>query len=377
MEQNAAPTVVVDLERLRVMNCGVGRFALHLGNALLEADPTELRFTFIVPPHFSHFLRDQRTSVVPVQRWQRSSVLAFVPPRFRRWASLPHGDLWHVTNQHARYWPTSTRTPVLLTIHDLNFLREKPACEKQGRIRKLQGLVNRAVGLATISEFSAGEIREHLELRDKPLRVIHNGLSAPRLAEARRLVPGPSRRFLFTIGDVTAKKNFHVLFGLIERLPEYELVIAGRKRTAYSRFLDQEVVRRGLTRRVFLPGEVSDTERQWLYEHCDAFVFPSIAEGFGLPVIEAMSFGKPVFVTRGTSLPEVGGDMAHYWDNFQPDHMLQGFQAGLERVRRDATFDKKSRRRAARFSWSRAATEYVAYYRELLGIHGTLSRQAA
>jgi glycosyltransferase involved in cell wall biosynthesis len=377
MERNTTSTVVVDLERLRVMNCGVGRFALHLGSALLEANTCDLRFSFLVPPRSSHFLRDQRSNACPVQRWQRSSTLAFLPPRFRRWAGLPEGDLWHVTDQHSRYWPVSSRTPVLLTIHDLNFLREKPAREKLGRIRKLQTLVDRTVGLATISEFSAGEIREHLELRDKPLRVIYNGLSAPRLADARRLVSGPSGPFLFTIGDVTAKKNFHVLFGLLERLPNYQLVIAGRKQSAYAHFLDQEVVRRGLTRRVFLPGEVSDAERQWLYEHCEAFLFPSITEGFGLPVIEAMSFGKPVFITRGTSLPEVGGEVANYWDDFQPDRMLEGFQAGLERVRGDARFAEKSRRHAAQFSWSRAAAEYVAYYHELLGRHGAARRQAA
>jgi glycosyltransferase involved in cell wall biosynthesis len=367
MKPESVPTVVVDLERLRVMNCGLGRFALHLGTALREKAPADLRFTFLVPPGSKHFSLVQGERQFHVRRCHGSAWLRLVPTRLSKWAGIPEGDLWHVTDQHSRYWPTSSRTPVLLTIHDLNFLREKPLTERVRRVRKLQGLADRASAIATISEFSAGEIRNHLQLRGKPLRVIHNGLSAPRMAESCRPEWTPSGRLLFTIGEVTAKKNFHVLFDMMGALPEYRLVIAGRKRSSYSRFLEREVDRRQLTQQVFLPGEVSDAERQWLYEHCEAFLFPSITEGFGLPVIEAMSFGKPVFITRGTSLPEIGGEMAQYWDDFEPQGMVRRFHEGLEQTRKDPGFVEKCRHHADRFSWQSAAAQYIDFYRELLG----------
>ena len=78
---------------------------------------------------------------------------------------------------------------------------------------------------------------------------------------------------------------------------------------------------KGLEERIILPGEISDMDKYWLYKNCEAFVFPSMYEGFGLPVIEAMNFGKPVFLSTFSSLPEVGGKYALYWENFDSQLM--------------------------------------------------------
>jgi len=111
------------------------------------------------------------------------------------------------------------------------------------------------------------------------------------------------------VGNMLAHKNFHVLIGLMERLPGRRLVIAGKKATPYGAAIDREIARRGLGDRVKMRGEVSDGDRQWLYEHCEAFLFPSLAEEFGFPVLEAMQCGKPVFLSRAT-LPESTGTPA-------------------------------------------------------------------
>ncbi len=73
--------------------------------------------------------------------------------------------------------------------------------------------------------------------------------------------------------------------------------------------------------RVFLTGKVDDIAKQFYLSKCHAFVFPSIREGFGLPPIEAMHFGKPIFLSNKTSLPEIGGEHCYYWDNFDPEYM--------------------------------------------------------
>ena len=110
---------------------------------------------------------------------------------------------------------------------------------------------------------------------------------------------------------------------------------------------------------------MTESDKAWYYKNCAAFVFPSIAEGFGLPVIEAMHFGKPVFLSKFTSLPEVGGNAAYYFDNFDAKHMQQIFKEGMQdfiaRNRADEMLAQ-----ADKFSWEQAANQYLELYSECL-----------
>ena len=143
-------------------------------------------------------------------------------------------------------------------------------------------------------------------------------------------------------------------------------MIAGKRETPYGEQLAREVVARNLGGRVMLAGQVSDGDRQWLYEHCEAFAFPSLTEGFGFPVLEAMQCGKPVFMSRRTSLPELGGALGFYWDSFGADHMAGVFRAGMTAVAAMPTFAAAARARAAEFSWENAARGYLSVYRSVL-----------
>jgi glycosyltransferase involved in cell wall biosynthesis len=109
-------------------------------------------------------------------------------------------------------------------------------------------------------------------------------------------------------------------------------------------------------------GEVSDADRQWLDEHCEALLFPSLTEGFGLPVLEALQCGRPVFISRLTCLPEVGVDLRFYRDSFSPEHMQQVLRTGLAAVHADPGYAERARAHAARFSWERAVQDYLAVY---------------
>ena len=94
-------------------------------------------------------------------------------------------------------------------------------------------------------------------------------------------------------------------------------------------------------------------------------MFPSIAEGFGIPPLEAMHFGKPVFLSRFTSLPEIGGDAAYYFDDFDPEHMRSVLQSGLEDYVRNNRF-AAIQAQAAKFDWNKTAHEYLSVYRSLV-----------
>ena len=111
-------------------------------------------------------------------------------------------------------------------------------------------------------------------------------------------------------------------------------------------------------------GRITEKEKSWYFNHCRAFAFPSVSEGFGLPVVEAMSCGKPLFLSELTALPEIGGDVSFYFKDFNPLHMQQVFDAGmLSYITKDMAV--KIRERSRHFCWHRAARQYLEVYRSL------------
>jgi len=218
------------------------------------------------------------------------------------------------------------------------------------------------VAVVTDSHFVADELSRHVDLGERPVHVVPLGVEPRAASEARRpswLGTGP---FLLAVGNCLPHKNFHSLLPVIERLPGQRLVIAGKSATPYGRFLAEEVARRGLQSRVVMPGEVSDEERDWLYRHGDGLLFPSLAEGFGLPALEAMAAGRPVFVSRLTSLPEVVGDHGYYLDLASPDADARVIREGVAHFSSDPQRAAAARDYALGFSWSQTAAQYADLY---------------
>jgi glycosyltransferase involved in cell wall biosynthesis len=143
------------------------------------------------------------------------------------------------------------------------------------------------------------------------------------------------------------------------------LVIAGNNSSIYAKEIIEQATRKKVVDRLHLLGTVNESDKYHLYKNCKAFVFPSLAEGFGLPVVEAMSLGKPVFLSMGTSLPEIGGNEAFYFKNFDPDHMAETIKKGLQIFDADVYKADRSIKHAQQFSWKNAAAAYVKLYQTI------------
>ncbi|MDJ0757933.1 MAG: glycosyltransferase family 1 protein [Woeseiaceae bacterium] len=345
--------VLIDLERLRAPNSGLGQVALHLGRELAALNSNDWEPVFLLPSASPELIAPGVSYEVPT----------LMGRHFRRWRDTY--DLWHVLHQDARLLPPKS-TPYLLTIHDLNFLGEKSGDKAARRLEKVQRLVDGAAAISVISRYTRSVIEEHLDLGDKPVHVIYNGIPTGESKQESR--PGflPDGPYLFTVGVVRPKKNFHVLVDMLEHVPGFNLVIAGNRKGDYAEQLETKASEKGLAGRVFVCGEISDEEKNWLFANCTAFLFPSLYEGFGLPLVEAMSYGKPCFSSSLTSLPEVGGDDVFYWDSFDAGAMAQTFKDGLAAFGGDAQRGERLRQRAAGFSWAAAAKDYAAVYSALL-----------
>jgi glycosyltransferase involved in cell wall biosynthesis len=366
--------IVVDLEAARLACCGFSQFAISLGGALPAACQSDLKLSYLVAPRTESYFPATGVDFIPARTWRQEQFVRHLRPLLSGFYRDVRCDAWHTSNQFGRYFPVNPAVPVILTIHDLNFLREFDGPRIDEELQKLQRKVDRATVITAISEFVRTEILNTLNVRGKEVQVIYNGASIA-TQTATRPAFLPEAPILFSIGEVQKRKNFHVLLDLIERLPGYVLVIAGNKSSEYAREIETQVRAKGLMDRVFLPGQISAGERLWLYQNCEALLFPSRTEGFGLPVIEAMSAGRPVFMSHATSLPEVGGPLGFYWHSFDIEHMCEVFHQGMRTFRSTPDYGDRLKRHAAQFTWQRTAEQYAALYRSVAA--GSSSRRKA
>lgn len=356
-------TVFLEMQKLEAVETGLGQVCLHLGQALAQMPLPDLGLGFYLPgAQVGRF----------GQQWRYVA-----ERRLHRWVGVaaPDCSVWHCLHQDSRYWPRNRSIPVVLTIHDLNFLVQSDSANlHRRRLGQLQSRMDRAAAITVISNFTADVVRASLRLPDVPFEVIHNGNTLDPSITPERPAWAPTRPYLLAIAHIHPKKNLAVLLPLLERRRDLVLVLAGQDDHAYAGLIRREAGRMGIADRLIMPGVVNAATRMWLLQNCVALALPSLAEGFGLPVIEAMSVGKPVFLSRYSSLPEVGGTEAFYWDDFDPGHMAAVFEAGLQTFQSDPGWPVRLRQRARNFSWEQAARRYAALYRELAGSTRSYSR---
>lgn len=343
--------VVIDLEKIKRPNSGLGQFCLHLSKEIVHsAKATEIG-VYLPKDQFNLFPNQERIA------WKSIHKLVGVNVKTK---------LWHSFHQEAVYFPKDKSVKRILTIHDLNFLANYTGKKQLKMLERLQHLVNQSSVVTFISNYTETIAKQHLKFPTSTVtKVISNGIALDLTVKAQKPTwIDSSSPFLFSIGIIGEKKNFHVLIEMMLYLPELKLYISGKKDSTYAKTIVDLIAAFGLTNRVLLSGEVSEAEKIWLYKNCSAFVFPSKNEGFGLPVVEAMSFGKPLVLSRLTSLPEIGGELADYFSDFEPENMAKIVK---ESINKHTLLKKQElQQRASLFSWNKAAKGYLAIYTNLL-----------
>ena len=334
---------------------GFGQFNYHLIKALYSINDPEFEFTL----HAKDFskLKDEFGSHFKYKKYK--SITRY--PLFR---IAKRYDLWHSLNQNIKIEPCH-KIPYVMTVHDIHFIDEKGDDEsKQRFIDKL----NRCSAIIYISKFVQQHTREHFKIPKVPEYVIYNGntILNSELPETHNPSFLPTRNYLYSIGEFTERKNFGSLVKMLAYLPDYDLILSGNSDKPYHKELLTLIAELNLTNRVHITGKVSDEDKKFYMKNCTAFVFPSLREGFGIPPIEAMTFGKPVFMSNNTSLPEIGGRDAFYWDHYDPEYMAQIFLAGMEKSNNDPDFSKRVKDHANSFNWNETARNYLAVYKEVL-----------
>jgi glycosyltransferase involved in cell wall biosynthesis len=323
-----------------------------------------------------------------------SDLLHWAPNRFAPRSGLP--AIYHVaspmdlTTSLDHVWPSWARSPrvrTVVTLYDFiplifrdRYLDPEPV-SKAAYFARL-GLLRRADHALAISEQTARDAVEHLGIPSSRITVIDCGISdrfssligsreeAER--ELRDAFPRLREGFVLYVGGDDPRKN---MLGAIEgyaRMSQelrhaHQLVIACKLSDARREELTAYAVERGIDRNdVLFTGFVSDPELAALYRSCALFLFPSLYEGAGLPILEAMSCGAPVAASRTSSIPEILGDLEATFDPADPADLASCLERVLASPTELESLRERSRRRVEIYTWERVAERTLEGYERAL-----------
>jgi glycosyltransferase involved in cell wall biosynthesis len=312
---------------------------------------------------------------LPLNRKLTGSAWAFLKnPPIEFWAGNAH-ELVHVGEC---VYPVRTNKPLVVTIHDIGplshtelFTSVRPWLMKMG----LQQAIKEAAAIIAVSQSTADIFQEYfkVDLKER-MHVIYEGVNAKYLEEPDYSVldvikdlPDKDTPFLLTMGAISPRKNLPLVIEALEQLADtipHHLVHVGIPHWDTDEFFNK-LKNSPFANRIHLPGYLSDDQVHALYNRAHAYIFPSLFEGFGLPLLEAMAGGCPIVTSNLSSMPEIAGDAAILIDPFN----LQEMKDAIHAVCTDEALAEKLRQNGARrvqeFSWEQCAKSTLDVYRQV------------
>ncbi|MEG1999652.1 MAG: glycosyltransferase family 1 protein, partial [Bacteroidales bacterium] len=336
--------IAIDFYSIRNRNVGVGEVSYKLAEALSGFAPELLvrgvEFYYIVPSNYVGCFGDD-VKYIKGNKFRR----LFIRYGFKYY------DIFHAVHQFGliKFIRRASRT--ILTLHDVNFMYEKRGAKQERYKKKMGGRIKSADEIVLISEFVSDDVKRFYPEIEYKSSVIYNGVTDLTSIACTSKTEFLDSGYLLHISSLQPKKNPELLIRMMQYLPNERLIMVGNWGSAYGYSLKGVIKELGLNNVVTMQ-HVDNETKALLYANCKAFLFPSLCEGFGLPPLEAMKFGKPVFLSDLTSLPEVGGECAYYWSQLKPDIMADVFYVGMkdwERNGSSGAVEEWSRR----FTWER------------------------
>ena len=292
-------------------------------------------------------------------------------------------DLLHCTSNTA---PLHCPVPLVVTLHDIIYLEPRPhrsssLYQEMGwHYRKLvvPRILKKCSHVITVSRFEQRRICQTLQLPPSLVTAVYNGyntrfrkLQSPDMQVLHRLMPAyePDKGYIFFLGNTDPKKNTtrvlqaYALY-LEQSSVRRPLLIADLQEDTIDTWLRQERIT-AIKPYLHFPGYISNTDLPTVYNAAFTFLYPSLRESFGIPLLEAMACGTPVITSRTSAMPEVAGEGALLVDPYQPQEIADA----LLRLERDEAFRRQQitygLERVKQFSWEETAKQYLQIYKRL------------
>ncbi len=374
----------IDVTSAIVQGGGIGRYTRELVRALVQEDSTYYFHLFSAKPPdivpVANPLPDgERVAYHPApltERWLYRLWYRLKLPLPVQWVTGPL-DLFHSPDFVLP--PVSGGIPTLLTVHDLSFAHY-PQVFPEPLVRYLNTVVPWSVGRATHiladSQATQDDLTTLWQVAPEKVTVLYSGVdgrfrpveSGLEITAVRRQYELGDAPYILTVGTVQPRKNYQMLIRAFAPLAgrfSHNLVIAGGQGWLYEEMM-AEVARQGLDGRVRFIGFVDDDHLPALYSGATLYVFPSLYEGFGLPILEAMGCGVPVLTSNASSLPEVAGEAAVQLAPQDEAAWTDAMAQLLGNAGRRAEMVAAGFRQVQQFSWRKAAQQLLAIYDALL-----------
>lgn len=266
----------------------------------------------------------------------------------------------------------------IITVHDLFFFKSPDSTVREMRRdfpAKVAYSIERADGIICPSNFTKYEILKLFKCKEEKIRVIPHGVDEkfkrePEEGEVERVKSKYSLppRFILFVGNIEPRKNLEVLIDAFnvfkEELKDYKLLVVGEKVFGFEK-IKKKIERMKMERDIIFTGYVENEELPIIYRLSSLFVFPSLEEGFGLPVLEAMASSVPVLASNTSSIPEVAGDCALYFSPYSPFDIAEKLKLVLKNESLRKNLIEKGKKRVEEFSWRRCAEKTLEFYREI------------
>ena len=359
--------IAIDASRAINETAGIGRYTREIVSNLLKID-SKNEYLLI----FSYFKKSPAKEKA-IKQFQRSNVqikTLKIPGTLKesiwRWRLSWYNRL--LEKADVFFAPSffevnfGLKIPQVMTIHDLTTFiyplhRGEVISERLSKRAKEAAKI--AKKIITVSETTASDAQKYLNISGKKIKVIYPGLSE--LAKPAKNLPRglKTKSYILFVGTIEPRKNLIGLFKAYSLLPlhlqeKHPLVIVGAKGWNAGATYDVLKTLKLEGKSKFL-GYVTDTVLAKLYESCAVFCYPSIYEGFGLPVLEAFFYGAPVVTSNVSSLPEVAGKAALLVEPDEPESICKGIQRLLEGKTEVLNLQKEAQKQVQKFSWEKAA----------------------
>ncbi len=324
---------------------GVGVYSRELLRALAETHP-EQHFDWYFRPH--RYLKSFRDSV---PRNANRNML------FDGWG--PRTGLFHGLNQRL---PNKRFAKQVATFHDL-FVMTAEYSTPEFRARfteQARSAAGEADRIVAVSHFTARQVETLLNVEPSRIRVVHHGI------QPLPVYPRKPEKMILHVGAIQERKNVARLVKAFDAAPaDWHLVLAGSAGFGASAIL-HEIECSPNSSRILVTGYISNDEMARYYSRASIFAFPSLDEGFGMPVLEAMRAGVAVVAADRSAIPEVCGGAALLIDALNGDSLSSALQLLCRDETKRLDLEHLGKKRAAEFTWERAASQTWDVYRELL-----------
>ena len=350
---------------------GVGHYIKNLISSLSNIDDANEYFLFVSSENRCHF-KDLKSNFRLVQAPSDRAMRLIWEQSVLPWTlKQKRVDVFHGPTFIA---PLVKTCPQIVTIHDMTFHLTPKRHELHKRIyfgKMIPTMIQRSDLVIAISQSTKNDLLRFVKTREDKICVIHHGVE-PRfqpvrdeeqLAKVRQKYDLP-REFILFVGLIEPRKNLKALVDayVSDSLPrEFDLVLAGNLGWNYSGLRDK-IAQSGAQNQIRMPGYIADADLPALYSMAATFVYPSLYEGFGLPVLEAMACGAPVITSSVSAMPEVAGDAAILVDPNCVRALADAMQSALKDCRLRHSLSKRGRERAQLFTWEQTARKTLEAY---------------